>query len=234
MTLKRDQYLALEDIVGPEYISQDPEILYPYSWRSGVRASTAHFTALFEAAVLPRTTEEVRKIVKLCNKFKIQFKASSTGWGPYNDVSEAGCIKLDLRRMNRIIEINEKNMYAVVEPGVIGAQLHAECMKRGFTSNVTGAGSNCSASPIVAHQGIGQLSQSCSYGERNQLALEWVTPEGDVVRLGSLGSVGSWFCGDGPGPSLRGAVRGNIVPLGGLESSRSRLPRFITGQDCID
>lgn len=216
MTLMRDQYLAFEDIVGPEYISQDPEILYSYSWRSGLYASTAHFSPLFEAVILPQTTEEIQRIVKLCNKFKIQYKASSTGWGSYNDATAPGCIKLDLRRMNRIIEINEKNMYAVVEPGVIGAQLQAECMKRGFNCNMNGAGSNCSASPIVGHQGIGHLSQSGSYGERNMLALEWVTPEGSVVRLGSLGSIGSWFCGDGPGPSLRGAVRGNVVPMGGL------------------
>jgi glycolate oxidase len=79
-----------------------------------------------------------------------------------------------------------------------------------------GAGSNCSALVIAAHQGIGAASQSASYGERNQLALEWVTPEGDIVRLGSLGSNDEWFCGDGPGPSLRGIVRGNVVPLGGL------------------
>jgi glycolate oxidase len=118
--------------------------------------------------------------------------------------------------MNRILEINEKNMYAVVEPYVIGAQLQAELMKRGLNCNMTGAGSNCSALPIAAHQGIGHLSQSASYGERNQLALEWVTPEGDVVRMGSSGSTDEWFCGDGPGPSLRGIVRGNVVPLGGL------------------
>ena len=40
------------------------------------------------------------------------------------------------------------------------------------------------------------------------LAVEWVTPEGEIVRLGSLGSSGEWFCGDGPGPSLRGIIRG--------------------------
>jgi len=55
-----------------------------------------------------------------------------------------------------------------------------------------------------------------SYGERNQLALEWVTPDGEIVRLGSLASLGEWFCGDGPGPSLRGIIRGNTMPLGGL------------------
>ena len=78
---------------------------------------TAHFSPLFEAVILPQTTEEIQRIVKLCNKFKIQYKASSTGWGSYNDATAPGCIKLDLRRMNRIIEFNEKNMYAVVEPG---------------------------------------------------------------------------------------------------------------------
>jgi len=46
--------------------------------------------------------------------------------------------------------------------------------------------------------------------------VEWVAPDGEIVRLGSLGSSGQWFCGDGPGPSLRGIIRGNTVPMGGL------------------
>ena len=118
--------------------------------------------------------------------------------------------------MNRILEINEKNMYAVVEPYVIYAQLQAELMKRGLNCNITGAGSNCSGLPLAAHANLGHLSLSGSYGERNLLAAEWVTPEGEIVRLGSLGSLGEWFCGDGPGPSLRGSLRGNVMPLGGL------------------
>ncbi len=216
MTLKKEQYEALESILGPENISDDPEVLYPYSWRSGLYAGADKFTPLFEAVVLPHSALQVQAIVRLCNRFKLQFKASSTGWGPYNDATGPGVVKIDLRRMNRILEINEKNMFAVVEPYVIGAQLQAELMKRGLICNQCGAGANCSALPIAAHQGIGHLSQSASYGERNQLALEWVTPEGDLVSLGSLGSIGEWFCGDGPGPSLRGLVRGNVVPLGGL------------------
>ena len=107
-------------------------------------------------------------------------------------------------------------MYAVVEPYVISAQLQAELMKKGLNFNICGAGSNCSALPLAAHQGIGQLSQSGSYGERNLLGVEWVTPDGDIVKLGSAGSTGDWFCGDGPGPSLRGVIRGNVTPLGGL------------------
>ena len=103
------------------------------------------FVSRFEAVTLPKNTGEVQAIVKLCNRYKIQFKASSTGWGHMCDPSSSGVIKIDLRRMDRILEINEKNMYAVVEPYVIGAQLQAELMKRGLNYNVTGADSNCSA-----------------------------------------------------------------------------------------
>ena len=216
MVLSKEQYSAFEDILGPDNIATDPVTLASYSWRSGLLAGDYKFAPRFEAIVLPGSTEEVQSVVRLCNKLGLQFKASSTGWGKFNDAPGPGVVRIDLRRMNRIIEINEKNMYAVVEPYVIGAQLQAELMKRGLNCNMCGAGSNCSALPIASHQGIGHMSQSASYGERNQLALEWVTPEGDIVRIGSLGSSDQWFCGDGPGPSLRGVVRGNVVPLGGL------------------
>ena len=207
MALKREIYQALEDVVGPENISEAPVILGSYAQRGSPR---------FEAVTLPGNTAEVQAIVRLCNRFRVQFKASSTGWTAYSDAGGPGVVKLDLRRMNRILEINEKNMYVVVEPYVIYAQLQAELMKRGLNCNITGAGSNCSALSLAAHQGIGHLSVSGSYGERNQLALEWVTPDGEIVRLGSLGSSDQWWCGDGPGPSLRGVIRGNVVPMGGL------------------
>jgi glycolate oxidase len=216
MALKREIYSALQDIVGPENISEDPVILYSYAWRSGLIATPQLFMPAFEAITLPESTEEVQAIVKLCNRFKVQYKASSTGWGCYSDPTGPGVIKLDLRRMNKIVEINDKNMYAVVEPYVIYAQLQAELMKRGLICNITGAGSNCSALPIAAHANLGHLSQSGSYGERNLLGVEWVSPEGEIIRLGSLGATSQWFCGDGPGPSLRGIIRGNTVPMGGL------------------
>ncbi len=216
MALKRDQYTAFEDVLGPASISEDPVILDSYAWRSCQMAGLDKFMPRFEAVVLPQNTGEVQSIVRLCNKFKLQFKASSTSWGVYCDPTGPGVIKIDLKRMNRIIEINERNMYAVVEPYVVSAQLQAELMKRGLNCNVNGAGGVTSALVIAAHEGIGHMSQHASYGERNQLALEWVTPDGEIVSLGSLGSLGEWFCGDGPGPSLRGIIRGNVVPLGGL------------------
>ncbi len=193
MALSKEVYSAFEDIVGPENICSDPAIMPAY-----------HSTE-FAAVVLPKDTLEVQAVVKLCNKFKLQFRPICTGWsGKFN----AGTILLDLRRMNHIVEINEKNMYAVVEPYVISAELQAETMKRGLNFCVKGAGTNCSA----MLRGHGHLDQSYSGDDRNHLAIEWVTPEGEIVRSGSFGSSDEWFSGDGPGPSLRSILTSAVPP----------------------
>ena len=75
MALKKDIYRALEDIVGVENISEDPVILYSYAWRSGLIATPQLFVPTFEAVLLPRATEEIQAIVRLCNRSGIQYKA---------------------------------------------------------------------------------------------------------------------------------------------------------------
>lgn len=193
MALSKDVYRAFEDVVGTEYICDDSIIMPSY-----------HATE-FAAVVLPQNTAEVQAILRLCNKFQLPFRPVCTGWtGKF----AKGSLYLDLRRMNRIIEINEKDMYAVVEPYVISAQLQAELMKRGLHLNMKGAGSNCSA----MLRGHGHLDQTTSGDDRNHLAIEWVTPAGDIVRSGSLGSSDEWFCGDGPGPSLRSILTSAVPP----------------------
>jgi len=163
MALSKDIYKAFEDVVGVENICDDPAIM------------PAYHSAELGAVILPKNTAEVQAIVKLCNKYKLQFRPVCTGW---TGMFPKGIIYLDLRRMNRIIEINEKNMYAVVEPYVISAQLRAEIMKRGLNLNIKGAGSNCSA----LLRGHGHMDQTTGGDDRNHLAVEWVTPEGDIVR----------------------------------------------------
>lgn len=217
MTLTREVYGALTDIVGADNIAEDPAILDAYSYQWGATSLTGKpFALRYQAILLPSSTLEVQAIVKLCNKYKVEYKAFSTGWGHFNAPKTENVILLDLKRMNKILEINEENMYAVVEPYVIFAKLQAELMKRGLNCNITGAGSNCSAHPFAAHAGIGQMGETTSCRERNILATEWVTPEGEIVRLGSLGSMNEWFCGDGPGPSIRGIIMGAMAPQGGI------------------
>jgi glycolate oxidase len=193
MALNKEIYSVFEDMVGPENICGDPVIMPSY------------FGKDFAAVILPKDTKQVQAVVRLCNKYKLRFRPICTGWkGTFPE----NIILLDLRRMNRIIEINEKNMYAVVEPYVISAQLQAELMKRGFHLNVKGAGTNTAA----MLRGHGHLDQTTSGDDRNHLAIEWVTPEGEIVRSGSLGSTDEWFSGDGPGPSLRSILTSAVPP----------------------
>ncbi|MBN2240758.1 MAG: FAD-binding oxidoreductase [Dehalococcoidales bacterium] len=193
MPLSEQAYKEFEDIVGPENITADP-VMTP-----------AYFNTEFAAIVLPKDTAEVQAIVKLCNKHKVLFRPICTGW---SGSFPKDIVLLDLRRMNKIVEINEKNMYAVVEPYVISSQLQAELFKRGLNFCIKGAGTNCSA----MLRGHGHMDQTTGGDDRNHLAIEWVTPEGDIVRTGSLGSADEWFCGDGPGPSLRSILTSAVPP----------------------
>jgi glycolate oxidase len=220
MALSRDVYRELEDIVGTENISEDLAVVEAYTCfgfgSRGPEPEERYFTRPV-AVALPGSTREVQAIVKLCNRRGLKFKASSTGYGAFNTVRNEGTVFLDMRRMNRILEIDEKNMHAVVEPYVCFAQLQGEVMKRGLNTHVIGAGSNTSAlASTTSVHGTNTQAISHGWGGRNLLGAEWVLPTGEILRLGSMGSGTGWFSGDGPGPSLRGIMRGAAGALGGL------------------
>ena len=170
-----------------------------------------------EAAVLPGSAEEVQAIVKACNRYNVPFKAHSTGWGVFAAPLREGVIQLDLRRMNRIIDLDEKNMYAVIEPYVTAGQLQAEAMKRGLNCHIVSAGGGHSPlASATSFMGISTTGLATSQNGRNLFGAEWVLPTGEVLQLGSPGSGAGWFSGDGPGPSLRGIMRGAMGAAGGL------------------
>jgi glycolate oxidase len=139
--------------------------------------------------------------------------------GPWNQPSSDNSIIIDLRRMNRIVKIDEKNLYAVIEPYVSGAQLQVEIMKYGLNCHMPGAGPQ--VSPLASStsmNGPGFTSPSTGHSSRNVLAVEWVLPDGEIMKLGSYGLKNNpdWYHGDGPGPSLRGIMRGWAGTKSGL------------------
>jgi hypothetical protein len=213
MALSQEIYKAFEAVVGTRNISDDPGILETY--RCIPAQSSAHYgpfvdhiTPKPQAVLLPGSTGEVQNIVRLCNKYKLKFKASGTFWAAMGYIGSDYAVQLDMRRM-RDIEIDEKNQFAIVGPYVIGATLQAEAMKVGLNCNIAGVG--CSSSIIAGTggwTGIGPSSVSFGNHHENLLGAEWVLPDGEILRTGSLGSGGGWFCGEGPGPSLRAILRG--------------------------
>jgi glycolate oxidase len=222
MTLSKDVYRAFENIVSPANISDDPALLDSY--RAYIANISSHvgpwydtYTPRAEAVLLPGSTEEVQAIVRLCNKYKIKVKASTTFWATMGYPSYDNTIQLDMRRMNRILEIDEKNMYAVIEPYINGATLQAEVMKYGLNTHIQGSGCSCSPlASVTGHFGGGPGNLFAGGHYENLLSIEWVMPNGDILRTGSLGAGLGWFCGEGPGPSLRGIARGAEGVRGGL------------------
>jgi len=207
----------LRDAVGPENISQEPAILDSYAWQPAVNLAKEPWIPRPAAVVLPGTTEEVQAVVRACNRHKVKYKAHSTGWAAWGGPGVEGVLQIDLRRMNRIVEIDEKNMLAVVEPYVCCSQLQAEAMKRGLNCHIIGAGPNTSQlASVTSAWGYGWSGIYTGFGGRNPLGVEWVLPDGELLRLGTPGSGAGWFCGDGPGPSLRGVMRGWGGTQGGL------------------
>jgi hypothetical protein len=212
MAFSKEVYEALKSIVGVRNISNDPGILDNY--RCIAAQSSAHYgpydhkTPKPEAVILPGCTEEVQAVVKLCNKYDIKFKASTTFWSAMGFITDDDAIQMDMRRM-RSIEIDERNMLAIVEPYAIGAVVQVEAMKRGLTLNIPGVG--CSSAPLASTAGwvgFGPTSISMGCASENMLAAEWILPNGEMLKTGSLGPGSGWFCGEGPGPSTRAILRG--------------------------
>jgi FAD binding domain len=210
-------YGDLEEELGPENVCREPAVLDGYAWQRMMNDDPAVWTKLPVAIALPGSTAEVQAVVRVCNKHGLRFKAFATGWGTFGAPTYDNVVQIDLRRMDRILDIDEKNMYAVVEPYVCGAQLQAEAMKVGLNTHIIGAGPVCSPlASATSGWGVGWDGVYMGFSPRNLLGVEWVLPGGEVLRLGALGSHAGWFSGDGPGPSLRGLVRGSTGALGGL------------------
>jgi glycolate oxidase len=123
---------------------------------------------------------------------------------------------IDPKRMNRIIELDEKNMYVVVEPYITYAQLQAEVHQVGLTITSPEAGSQVSVLANNLLAGMGGTGHKFSYN-RGILACTWVLPNGDVLKIGSQGNPqGGWFWGDCAGLNLKGLLRADSGHCGGF------------------
>jgi glycolate oxidase len=211
-------YRALEDVVGPEYVSQEPATLDSYSFGFGLDAVIgSKFADRPLAVTLPGSTEDVQGIVRVCNRFNIPFKAICSGFGHLGLHGKERFVCIDLRRMNRVLKVDEKNMYAVFEPYTSFAALTNAAIKKGLRPYVIGGGPSCCPMANVTNLwGYGTTNVSAGFGGRVPLGAEWVLPNGEILHMGTLGAINEWWSGDGPGPSLRGIMRGETGPAGGL------------------
>lgn len=174
----------LQQIVGEQNVLTDEDNIALYSHDEVTDPAYHHAP---EAIVLAETTEQVAAVVTLANEahFPVVPRGAGTGLA-CGAVPIFGGIVLSLEKMNKIVEINEEAMYAVVEPGVRTSDLQAAVEERGlFYAGDPCSGDSCFIGGNIATNAGG--NRAVKYGTtRHQVyAVECVNPLGKIVNLGA-------------------------------------------------
>lgn len=135
--------------------------------------------------VRPTTTDQVARLLRVANEYRIPVTTRGAGTGLSGGCTpRAGGILLCLDRMNRILEVDESNHVAVVEPGVTLGDLDLATEKKGLVYPIFPGENSASLGGNVATNAGGM--RAVKYGvTRNQvLGLEAVLPSGEIIRTG--------------------------------------------------
>lgn len=191
-------YNALCAAAGKENVSDSETILVSYGFDSSPAPPGKP-----DFVVLPRDTVSVKQVLEVANRARIPVTPMSGGVNVGGTaVPSQGGIVLDLKWMNKIIEINEDSAYAVIEAGVTYDELTGKLIQKGFRCQIpTSPGGS---TPV----GNNLMRPSSSLFNRqfdSFVGLEVVLPDGTIVRTGSSAFP---FCGSylryGPFPDLTG------------------------------
>lgn len=171
----------LKEVVGDEYVFTDKDTLENYS-----HDETPMYKSMPEAAVRPGSTEEVSKIMKLAFEKNIPVTPRSGGTClSAGAVPIYGGIVLSLERMNKIKEIDKKNLMVIVEPGIITEQLGNELMKHElfFPPDPVSLDS-CMIGGNIAENAGGPRALKYGVTKNYVTGLEVVFSDGTISRLG--------------------------------------------------
>src|SRR5947209_4902670 len=139
-----------------------------------------------DIVVFPTSTEQVVQIVKLCNEVKIPFLPRGAGTSLAGGcLPVGGGVMIALTRMKRILEVNVRDRYAVVEPGVVNLWLtrHLQPLGYHFAPDPSSQGA-CTIGGNVATNSGGPHTLKYGVTVNHVLGLEFVLPDGRVVETG--------------------------------------------------
>lgn len=180
MPLPSDLLDALGRVVGAAHVRVDEASLQAYG------ADGTRYSHPADAVVMPDGADQVSAVVRLCAAHRVPFVPRGAGTGYTGGaVPVHGGVVISFERMNRILEIDEDNLIAVVEPNVINGDLQAAVEKVGLfyppdpaslhLSAIGGNVAECAGGP-----------RAFKYGTTKQyvLGLQAVLPNGDIIETG--------------------------------------------------
>lgn len=172
---------ALEGALGKENVETAREKIEPFG-----RDETEDLHAWPEVVCFPGTTEEVAAVLRLANEARVPIVPRAGGSGLSGGaVPVHGGIVVSVKRLDRILEIDEENLVAVVEPGVITEMLQNAVEAKGlFYPPDPASKSWCNLGGNVAENAGGPRCVKYGVTKDYVLGLEAVLASGEVIKTG--------------------------------------------------
>ena len=173
-----------------------------------------------DVVVFPNSTEQIVAIVQACGEFDVPFVPRGAGTSLAGGcLPVGGGVMIALTRMKRILEVNYRDRYAVIEPGVVNLWLTNHLKPKGFhfAPDPSSQGA-CTIGGNVATNSGGPHTLKYGVTVNHVLGVELILPDGRVVRTG--GPVE-----DMPGYDLTGVVVGSEGTFGVASKAWVRITR---------
>jgi glycolate oxidase len=168
--------------IGEQYVITSQEGLTKYA-----KDETEYLTFYPEVVLKPANTDEVSKIMKYCNEHLIPVSPRAAGTGlSGNSLCIHGGVMLTIERLNKILQIDEKNLQVITEPGVITEQLQNAVKEKGlyYPPDPSSRGSSFIGGNVACNSGG---PRAVKYGVVKDfvLNLEVVLASGEVIWTGA-------------------------------------------------
>ena len=174
-------YQEFKSILGEEFVLTDAESLEKHG-----HDETEHLLFLPQVVLRPRTTEEISRIMRICNEHLIPVTPRGAGTGLSGGaLPHLGGVLISTDRMNVILEIDEQNLQVTTEPGVITEVLQNAVKEKGlfYPPDPSSRGS-CFIGGNIAENSGGPKAVKYGVVRDYVLNLEVVLPTGEVMWTG--------------------------------------------------
>lgn len=169
-------------IVGSDFVFNDHEILKVYS-----RDETEDLSFLPELVLKPGTPEEIASILKICNRENVPVTPRGGGTGLSGGALPCfGGVVISMERFNKILDIDERNLQATVEPGVINQVFQDAVMEKGlFYPPDPASKGSCFLGGNLAECAGGPKAVKYGVTRDYVLNLQVVLPTGEIIWTGA-------------------------------------------------
>ena len=215
----------LADVVGDAYVSTRPTDKLAYSsdwsWMPQVWLDRGEAPVTPDVIVHPASTQEIARVLKIANLYRMPVVPWGGGSGTQGGALPIyGGILLDVKRLDKILEIDEISMTVRAQAGIVGTQLEWMLNEKNLTLPHYPASANMATlGGYLAARGSGVISTKYGKAEDLVLSLEAVMPNGDILRTPTVRSHAS-------GPGLMNFLVGSEGTLGVITEATMQIERL--------